>query len=158
MTRGTLEFESCLSRALAFALRHAPEAWGIELDCQGWTDVRALIETLGLQINWQDRSAYGQLMKRLESLPEEIQATLPRKKEGGINGWSIFFAAKECGRFTAAELRSAMEECLTANRRLVTTGLDPKIVLNLLLLRILGEPPKKLVPKAAATKPPAAKR
>jgi DNA polymerase-3 subunit delta len=119
---------------------------------------RELIENLGLQINWQDRSAYGQLMKRLESLPEEIQATLPRKKEGGINGWSIFFAAKECGRFTAAELRSAMEECLTANRRLVTTGLDSKIVLNLLLLRILGEPPKKLVPKAAAAKPTATKR
>jgi DNA polymerase-3 subunit delta len=96
---------------------------------------RELLETLNLRLNWQDRTAYGQLMK----------------KEGGINGWSIFFAAKECGRFTAAELRSALEECLTANRRLVTTGLDPKIALNLLLLRILGEPPKKAMPKAEKT-------
>ena len=48
MTRSILEFESCLFKALVFALRHAPEVWGIELDHQGWTDVRTLIETLGL--------------------------------------------------------------------------------------------------------------
>jgi DNA polymerase III delta subunit len=50
----------------------------------------------------------------------------------------MFLAAREAAKFSGAELRTALEECLKANRRLVTSSLDPVIVLNQLLFRILA--------------------
>ena len=58
-------------------------------------------------------------------------------------------AAQEMGHYSAAELRAALEECLNANRRLVTSMLDPDVVLNQLLIRILTRPARRPAPKAA---------
>ncbi len=75
--------------------------------------------------------AYGSYAAALERLPAKETARLPKKKDGsGLNVYPLFLAAKEATRFTAAELRTALEECLKANRRLVTSSLDPKIVFN----------------------------
>lgn len=105
---------------------------------------RELAESYKVQLsNYASRSAYVDYIKLLERLPEEIIATLPKKKEGGINGFTLFLAAKDMGRFTALELRAALEECLNANRRLVTSGMDSDVVLNQLLMRILSKPAKK---------------
>ena len=83
--------------------------------------------------------AYGNYAAALERLPAKETARLPKKKDGsGLNVYPLFLAAKEATRFTAAELRTALEECLKANRRLVTSSLDPKIVLNQLLFRVLA--------------------
>lgn len=84
-------------------------------------------------------SSYQSYAAALERLPEKETARLPKKKDGsGLNVYPLFLAAKEAARFTGAELRTALEECLTANRRLVTSSLDPVIVLNQLLFRILA--------------------
>jgi DNA polymerase III subunit delta len=82
---------------------------------------------------------YASYVSALERLPAKDVARLPKKKDGsGLNVFPLFLAAKEAAKFTENELRIALEECLKANRRLVTTSLDPVIVLNQLLFRILA--------------------
>ena len=82
---------------------------------------------------------YGTYAAALERLPARDTARLPKKKDGsGLNVYPLYLAAREAVHFTVAELRTALEECLTANRRLVTSSLDPVIVLNQLLFRILA--------------------
>lgn len=84
-------------------------------------------------------SSYQAYTAAIERLPEKERAHLPMKKDGsGLNLFPLFLAAKEAKNFTAAELRTALEECLKANRRLVTGSLNPLIVLNQLLVRVLG--------------------
>lgn len=84
-------------------------------------------------------ASYQSYASALERLPEKDRARLPKKKDGsGLNVFPLFLAAKEAVKFTGAELRVALEECLKANRRLVTSSLDPVIVLNQLLFRILA--------------------
>jgi DNA polymerase III subunit delta len=68
--------------------------------------------------------------------PAEVHH-LPRKKDGGFSVYPLFLAAQECRNFSGAELRLALEACLEANRRLVTSALDPKVVLSQLLVRLL---------------------
>jgi DNA polymerase III subunit delta len=82
---------------------------------------------------------YQSYAAALERLPAKETARLPKKKDGsGLNVFPLYLAAREAGNFTPAELRRALEECLKANLRLVTTSLDPVIVLNQLLFRILA--------------------
>lgn len=84
-------------------------------------------------------ASYGSYAAALERLPPKETARLPKKKDGsGLNVYPLFLAAKEAAKFTGAELRVALEECLKANRRLVTSSLDPVIVLNQLLFRIMA--------------------
>ncbi|MDB6131874.1 MAG: polymerase subunit delta [Verrucomicrobiales bacterium] len=84
-------------------------------------------------------ASYQSYSAALERLPERDRAHLPKKKDGsGLNVFPLFLAAKEAAEFTSAELRRALEECLKANRRLVTSSLDPVIVLNQLLVGILA--------------------
>ena len=87
--------------------------------------------------------SYGSYAAALDKLPAKETARLPKKKDGsGLNVFPLWLAAKEAINFTGAELRVALEECLIANRRLVTSSLDPVIVLNQLLFRILGSKSK----------------
>ncbi|MBP7950872.1 MAG: DNA polymerase III subunit delta [Verrucomicrobiales bacterium] len=104
---------------------------------------RELRERHGIRADFTSRRGYADFQAALDRLPPEITAALPQKKEGGVNAYSLFMAAREAENFTAAELRAALEHCLNANRRLVTTGLEPKIVLTQLLMRILRQPPPR---------------
>ena len=77
----------------------------------------------------------------LARLPAESTAHLPRKKDGGINAYGLGFAAQATGRFSLAELRAGLRACLDANLALVTTGTEPGIVLQQLLVRLLAATP-----------------
>lgn len=102
--------------------------------------VRALFQAKMIEERWHPSAAsYQAYAGALERLPEKERERLPKKKDGsGLNVFPLFLAAREARRFTLEELRVAREECLKANLRLVTTGLDPVIVLNQLLVRILA--------------------
>ncbi len=76
--------------------------------------------------------------KTLERLPPEATSHLPRKKEGGINGYALGLAAIHAHRYKLGELRKALEASLAANLQLVTSALDPEIALGQLLIRIAG--------------------
>ena len=110
------------------------------------SQARELAENYGVKLT----SSYPQYIKLLERLPEEILESIPKKKDGsGVNAYPLYMAAQEMGHYTAAELRAALEECLNANRRLVTSSLDPDVILSQLLIRILTRSARRPAPKAA---------
>lgn len=71
----------------------------------------------------------------LAKLPPEATEHLPRKKDGTINAYALGLAAVHAKRFQLDELRDLLEACLTANVRLVTSGLDERVVLAELIAR-----------------------
>ena len=84
------------------------------------------------------RGSYSAFGAALEKLPANETAHIPKKKDGtGLNAYPIFLAIGETMKFTAAELRVALQACLEANLKLVTTSLDPQLVLERLLIGML---------------------
>jgi len=77
--------------------------------------------------------------KQLERLSPDSLAHLPRKKDGGLNTYALGIAAVHAQRFSTAELREALHACLDANVKLVTSGLEDKVVLCELIVRIAGQ-------------------
>lgn len=76
--------------------------------------------------------------KTLERLPPDAIAHLPRKKDGGINAFGLGLAAAHASRFTLEELTAALHACLDANLKLVTSSMEPKVILTQLIVRIAG--------------------
>jgi len=76
--------------------------------------------------------------KTLERVPAEATAHLPRKKDGTVNTYSLGIAAIQAHRYEVPELRAALEACLAANVQLVTSPLDPEVVLSQLIVRIVA--------------------
>ena len=74
--------------------------------------------------------------KTLERLPARAIAHLPRKKDGTLNAYPLGIAASHAHRFQIPELRAALDACLEANVQLVTTSLEPKVILTRLIVRI----------------------
>lgn len=95
---------------------------------------RDLMERHGLRASGR----FPQFQKSVDALPRSETAHLPRKKDGGISAYPLFLAAQVAGRFRSDELREALEACLEANERLVTTQLDPQLVLSQLVTKILA--------------------
>lgn len=118
---------------------------GIVPRIRSLSQARDLAESYGVKLSsYKGGSAYNDYLRLLERLPEEVLAALPRKKDGsGLNAFPLFLAAKEMGNYTATELHAALAECLNANRRLVTSSLDPDVVMNQLLVRILTRPARR---------------
>jgi DNA polymerase-3 subunit delta len=86
---------------------------------------------------------YNGFCSSLESLPSSATAHLPRKKDGtGFNAYPMFLAIPETGNFSLDELHAAFKACLDANVKLVTTSLDPKLVLERLLIGMLAKKPR----------------
>jgi DNA polymerase-3 subunit delta len=74
--------------------------------------------------------------RALEKLPAAALAHLPRKKDGTVNFYTLGLGAVHAHRYKLEELRAALKACLDANVRLITTSLDPSIVLSQLLVTI----------------------
>ena len=74
--------------------------------------------------------------KTLERLPASAIAHLPRKKDGTLNAYPLGLAASHAHRFQMPELRAALDACLEANVQLVTSSLEPKVILTRLIVRI----------------------
>jgi len=75
----------------------------------------------------------------LNRLPQTATQHLPRKKDGTINGYALGIAAQQAHRFETDRLIEAMEACLQANQRLVTTQLDHELVLTEIVVKLLAE-------------------
>ncbi|MEO7934580.1 MAG: DNA polymerase III subunit delta [Chthoniobacterales bacterium] len=74
--------------------------------------------------------------KTLERLSAEDTRHLPRKKDGTVNGYSLGIAAQSAGKYSLAELKSALTACLEANQLCVTTQLDASLVLSQVIVRV----------------------
>ncbi len=95
---------------------------------------KELCESYGLRPP-QAPFQFGPMINRL---PEASVAFLPRKKDGSINAYALGLAACEIHRFSIQELRQGLKDCLAANIRLVTTQLEPKLILSDLLVKLLA--------------------
>ena len=78
-----------------------------------------------------------QFSSTLNRLPEDAIRHLPRKKDGTINAYALGLAASEAGRFELGELVDGLDACLKANVQLVTTQLDPRLILSQLLVKLI---------------------
>ncbi|HYY29714.1 MAG TPA: DNA polymerase III subunit delta [Chthoniobacterales bacterium] len=74
----------------------------------------------------------------LATLSESATEHLPRRKDGGINAYALGLAACEAHRFELDELVEGFQACLKANIQLVTTQLEPKLILTHLLVKIIA--------------------
>lgn len=89
----------------------------------------------------------------LNRLPENDRAWLPRKKDGsGVNVFPIFLALPNAAHYDLASLQHLMEATLKADRALVTTGLDHRLVLHRLIAEIAAARRKPARRNATATR------
>lgn len=87
------------------------------------------------------RGSYGAFGSALDKLPAAETSHIPKKKDGsGLNAYPIFLALDETRRYTVGELRAALQACLDANLKLVTTSIDPQLVLERLIIGMLTKP------------------
>jgi len=87
----------------------------------------------------------------ISRLPPEAVEHLPRKKDGSINAYALGLAACEAHRFTIREAIIGLEACLEANLQLVTSQLEPRLVLSQLLVKMLAtNAGRKSVPRVTS--------
>ncbi|MBB5034603.1 DNA polymerase III subunit delta [Prosthecobacter vanneervenii] len=99
-----------------------------------------LIKDLGSR-HKLNKMNYNGFCASLEALPSTATSHLPRKKDGtGFNAYPMFLALPEAGNYTLEELHAGFKACLAANAKLVTSSLDPKLVLERLLIGLLSKP------------------
>jgi len=100
---------------------------------QRMTAAAVLIEEYGLRVP----PSYPAFQSALEQLPEEAKEILPRKKDGTFNAYGFYISAQEAKRFKVRELADATIACAEAATSIMSTGSDPALVLQQLLVRIL---------------------
>lgn len=79
---------------------------------------------------------YRTFESALNSLPEEGRKLLPTKKDGGVNAFGMFNAAKSLGKLTLKKARRDMQACAAADKQLVSTQLDTRDVLHKLIVTL----------------------
>ena len=79
---------------------------------------------------------YKDYAAALDRLPEMERLWLPQKKAGGVNVYPLFLSLRGAEAFSMEGLRGAMESALRADRSLVTTGLDHRLVLHRLVAEV----------------------
>ncbi len=81
-----------------------------------------------------------EFVKAFERLPEDATAHFPRTKEGNLpNAWRLYRCALAAKNFSTEELIGAMDLLLEANRQLVSTQLDERLVLEETIAKIARE-------------------
>jgi DNA polymerase-3 subunit delta len=78
-----------------------------------------------------------EFVKTFERLPEDTTAHFPKTKEGKLpNAWRLYRCALAAKNFSTTELVRAMELLLEANRQLVSTQLDDRLILEETITKI----------------------
>lgn len=77
-------------------------------------------------------SSYGSL----DRTPAGVKAVLPKKKDGKVNTWGLKMATNGARNFSLTELQRALTHCLAADKALVTSGQDPRMVLHKLVISL----------------------
>jgi DNA polymerase-3 subunit delta len=78
-------------------------------------------------------------LKAFENLPASETAHFPRTKEGKLpSPWRLYRCAVATKNFSTTELVRALELILEANRQLVSTQLDERLLLEQAMVKIAG--------------------
>ncbi|MDO4411027.1 MAG: DNA polymerase III subunit delta [Akkermansia sp.] len=85
---------------------------------------RMLIEEFGLKV----------LPKQISNLPPSALGLIPLKKDGTPNIYPLFNAMKHAGKYNTKQLKKSLRECLRADRALVSSSLNPRLILHQLAI------------------------
>jgi DNA polymerase-3 subunit delta len=78
-----------------------------------------------------------EFVKAFDHLPENVTAHFPKTKEGKLpSAWRLYRCALAAKNFSTAELIRAMDLLLEANRQLVSTQLDDRLVIEQAIAKI----------------------
>ncbi|MDQ6624211.1 MAG: DNA polymerase III subunit delta [Verrucomicrobiota bacterium] len=83
-------------------------------------------------------SAPFSFISALNRLPASATEHLPRKKDGGINGYTLGLAAMAAHRFSTDQLVAGLEACLEANLQIVSSQLDHELILTEIVVKLLA--------------------
>lgn len=86
---------------------------------------------------WPRPNAPFVFTSMVNRLPPEETEHLPRKKDGAVNTYALGLAAMNAHRFETEKLIAGMEACLRANLQLVTTQVNPQLVLTEVVVKLL---------------------
>ncbi len=86
---------------------------------------------------------YNAFARALDSLPEMDRTWLPQKKAGGVNAYPLFLAARDAQVFPFSALKQSMESCIEADKALVTSGLNHRMVLHRLVVELMSTAKQK---------------
>ena len=84
-------------------------------------------------------NAYPSFKAQVERLNPDDFPKDRRYSPLGVNPFVMFKALPQARNYTAAELVRAMEILLESNRRLVSSGMEERMVLQQALVEIIGE-------------------
>ena len=146
VSRSGVIFE--ISRALE--LRHAHQAIALideQLDSgeQAISIMRAaIIPTIRnslmaktLMENYQlSPTNYRDFESKVKNLPLEAKSLIPLKKDGTPNTYPLFLAAQKCTKQTLPQIKRAIAACASADKALVSSGLDARDILHKLIVTI----------------------
>jgi len=103
-----------------------------------------------LSLKWlRPERDFSRFKAQLERIPAE---SLPEDKKFNplaINPYVLFKALGQASNYTQAELIAAMDLLLDCNRQLISRSLDPALVLQQALVRIVNRPGGEILPAAA---------
>lgn len=71
---------------------------------------------------------------RISSLPSYASALIPLKKDGTPNAYPLFLAAQNAAKFKTERLKRTLKECLRADKALVSSSLNPRLILHRLAI------------------------
>lgn len=105
------------------------------------TKIRAMLLARELAIQgWvHPRLEYNTFKSRLEKLPRDLLPADRRLNPLALHPFVLHKALRDAQNFSRSELIQAMKELLECNRALVGSRLDPTLLLQQLLVRILGQ-------------------
>ncbi len=92
---------------------------------------RLLIDSISPPLN-----DYNAFKASLDRFPEKDLAWLPKNKAGAISLYPLFLATADSKKFTTLALREAMISAQDIDMKLVTTGLDSRVLLHKLIVEL----------------------
>lgn len=79
-------------------------------------------------------SNYKDFSTRLSSLPSYAFSLIPLKKDGTPNAFMLFNAIQHVSKFKTDRLKLILKECMKADKALVSSSLDPRLILHRLAI------------------------
>lgn len=77
---------------------------------------------------------YKEFTAKISDLPAYASALIPVKKDGTPNAYPLFLAAQNASKFKTARLKQTLKECMKADKALVSSSLDPRMILHRLAI------------------------
>jgi DNA polymerase-3 subunit delta len=142
----------CLDEEL-WEVRRDPQRNEIGLLYGLISKVRALIMVSEMQAQkWlKPENDFSRFKAQLARVPAEAMPEDRKFNPLAINPYVLFRAAAQARNYTQAELIAAMDLMLECNRQLISRALDPALVLQQALVRIVSRPGDAATPGGASS-------